>query len=146
MRVSILKVTTEATSTNAELGNRRRHLLVTARACMAQFFRLFLFNTYTHTHTRTHARTHTGVVGKPVDEDAVEAAEEGGPSAWKRRKTTQERKAEQVEVRGWVGGGWVGGGGRGGLGRGRRWVGGMRGWAGGKRAGDTGECRGAGMV
>ncbi|PNW84243.1 hypothetical protein CHLRE_04g226450v5 [Chlamydomonas reinhardtii] len=37
-----------------------------------------------------------GVVGKPVDEDAVEAAEEGGPSAWKRRKTTQERKAEQV--------------------------------------------------
>ncbi|EFJ39885.1 hypothetical protein VOLCADRAFT_78216 [Volvox carteri f. nagariensis] len=37
-----------------------------------------------------------GVVGRPVDEDAVEVGRDGGPSAWKRRKTTAERKAEQA--------------------------------------------------
>ncbi|GIL86051.1 hypothetical protein Vretimale_9079 [Volvox reticuliferus] len=37
-----------------------------------------------------------GVVGRAVDEDAVQVDNEGGPSAWKRRKTTAERKAEQA--------------------------------------------------
>ncbi|GLC42328.1 hypothetical protein PLESTB_000659000 [Pleodorina starrii] len=36
-----------------------------------------------------------GLVGRPVDEDAEAMEREGGPSAWKRRKTTAERKAEQ---------------------------------------------------
>lgn len=43
---------------------------------------------------------YAGVVGRPVDKEAVEVEQEGGPSAWKRRKTTSDRKAEQVS--GWT--------------------------------------------
>lgn len=63
---------------------------------VAQFRRIRTLCSWGFSSYSAHSRP-TGVVGHPVQEPLD--AEPEGQGAWKRRKTTAERKAEQVRAR-----------------------------------------------